>query len=324
MDFASAVIGVIGTLIAVWIAVVGKQLRRPRLAVEVGFFNLLFEGPRRAFPWLQRPPRITAIAVGLTCAETKSIVLPLALHIENKGSIPITDVDVVFEFPVETLITKKGVVGPIRGQFAELEAAWPEGRETTKFQGVAQSRIPLGTLRPGETSVTGELLQLRTGFLAPALRSPERSEMLKRRYAACKQLRSVVEVRISVWSSSLGPISISVALLWFIAESQDDLRTALHQMVRASADAAPIEPGVYFSPPWSRMQRDELCELAILQAGKVDDLLIAISADGMMNNVLGAALLRLPPWGLWGDSFDVTTKWNRRLRKTAKPGEGNA
>ena len=314
LDFLSLLTGVVGTLIAVWVAFAGKQLLRPRFSVEIGFFETLFEGPKRRWPWQHNLP-ISAVAVGVTALEAKYVVLPLVLHLKNRGSLPVSDLDVVLELPEEALIEKEGIVGPVAGQAAKFRGHWPEGRECTRYQGVGQSRIPLGLVRPGETMITAEFIQLRAGLLASAVGTNEKAQMLRQRYASCQQLRSAIEVRVSVWSSSMRPVSLSVMMLWFAVESQQDLEEALGQMARASADAGPIESGLYFSPPWSRIHRDELVEMAMVNAEKASDWASALSVDGLINNAQGAAVLRVPPWGLWGESFDVTARWNVRLRR---------
>jgi len=314
LDLVSLLTGVLGALITVWVAFVGKQLMRPRFSVEIGLsYDKHFDAPKR---WLRRP--IDAIAVGVTALDAQQIVLPLNVRLRNKGSLPVSDVDVVLEFPIEALVEKMGVVGPVAGKVAMLKGGWPEGRKISRLQGMAQCRIPIGILRPGETMITGEFIQLRAGLLAAitGAGATERAEVLRQRYSSCEQLRSALEVRVSVWSSSMKPVSLSIMLIWLAVKKVEELTDTLARMASLSAAAGPIKPGVYLMPPlkWGRrLHRDELVEIAMIDIEKGEDLRKVLSHDGMVENAQGAVVIRVPPWGLWGESFNIESEWGSKL-----------
>lgn len=321
LDWVSLLVGVLGTLVATWATFTSKQLLRPKFSVEIGISEAIFSDlPKRYWP-RSRNPLINGIAVGVTALEAQYVVLPLCLWIRNRGSLPVSDVDVVLEFPVEALIDETGIVGPVAGKMAKLGGRWPDGRQINRFQGMAQCRIPLGLLRPGENMMTGEFIQLKAGLLA-ALASENaaaKAEMLRQRYSSCEQLRAALEVRISIWSSSLKPISLSVMVVWMAVKNKEELEQALGKMARLSAASGPIEPGVYLLPlPWSRVSRDEFVEMAMVKAEAVEDLAKALSFDGMLDSALGVAVLRVPPWGLWGEAFDIEAKGNAKLLRRLK------
>lgn len=307
---------IVGTLIAIWGALATKQLWSPKLSVKVGLCDYA------AIPKAWQARNVDAIAVGVSALEARKIVLPLFIRLYNRGRIPVTDVHVVLDFPGEALIDKPVVVGPIAGESAVFDGLVPaEDREVSRFLGMAQCRIPIGLVRPGETYITGEMIQLQAGLLATveSTGATDKAETLRQRYSSCEQLRSSLEVQISVWSSSMRPILLSVTMIWLAVKNPDEIAKALAQMARLSAAESPLKPGLYFLPrPWKRPDRHELVEIHMITAKDFDALKRALTPEGVVANSKGLTALRVPPWGFWGESFDIRTKWKAKLLRPYK------
>lgn len=314
----SLLLSIFGTALAVYIALIGRQLLRPNLVVDVGLYpGKPYDAPRR---WRSRRP--DAIAVGVTGLEPQNIVLPLLVRLNNKSGVPINDVDVVLEFSGEAAIEEDGLVGPVAGMIVPVTNLNTK-EDLFRFRGFAQRRLRIGLVRPGERIICGEVFQLRADSLAVSLGEEDQdTEHLRERYSSCRQLKSALGVRIIVWSSSLKSVSFYVTLIWLAVKDEKDLQGALTQMTRLSSRRL-IGERFYFPYPFVRpeLHRDEVIEFALVNAEDAKTLSEALTPEGLIDHAAGFAVLRVPPWGLWGKDFDITTKWKgiRLSRDKNKP-----
>jgi len=313
VELISLAVGVIGTLIAVWVAMVGRQLVRPKLSVSPGVFEL-----PTGIPWAlrRRHKQSHGIVVAVSARELEHVVLTLPIRLQNRGSLPINDVELVIEVAAGAIIEDQGIIGPVGERMGVLTGRRaPAPRSVARLGGLAQSRQSIGLIRPGQTLIAGEIFQLRAGALEMSGFSIDAARMtaLKERYSTCAELKGALEVRISVWSSSTKPLSLSVAMIWLAAANAEEAFKILRRMAALSAAEGPIRPGLYFNPLRKRLAHDELLEVIAVSAKSVEDLVKTLSPDGMVQNPAEIISLRLPPWGLWGQAFDVTAKWPVKL-----------
>lgn len=301
-DLASLIVAIAALAVALAVAISGRQLIRPRFSLTIGTLDC----PKGLFR--RRAALKSTVMYGLP-RDIEQAPLFAWMKITNIRKLPVADVEVELQFPVGSLIEGAGVLAPIFGGSALVTAEPFPGREIHRTSTRAQVRIKLGTLRPKETKMVCEPLQLRTGQLLVDDDDDQANiaERLRSRYADIEALRSAITVRVVVWSSSVTSLSQVFNLVWCAAVSESELVATLGSMCQAAGKE--LKPGIYVGPPWRskrRLERYEFAELVLLDWDNTEESVAsALSPETTMNAANGLALMRLPPWGLWAKAFDL-------------------
>jgi hypothetical protein len=241
----------------------------------------------------------------------EQVPLPCIFKISNRGDLPILEVELQLQIPTATLVEKTAFMGPLNDKLAILNMRL-QSREVFRLNGHAQVRIKIGTLRPRETVLVVQPLQLRAGqFLVDGgLESAITTDRLRSRFAKVKKLRGALTVRAVVWSTSGPPVSQLFNIIWFAAGSAAELCAEVSGLAAAAADERALEPGHYLSlRPWQgvrRYLRHEFAELAVFSCNNNEELVGTLwSPASLIEAPEGQALVALPLWGFWGESFDL-------------------
>ena len=322
-EFITLVATVAGPLIALAVAVAGRQFFRPRLSLELGVFDF-DKKPRLRF----RSAPKTTLFFGLP-EELQQIALPCPLRITNHGHLPIADIEVELKFPIGALVENSAITAPIGQNFAVLKLRQVEGRSVLRFADHAQVRLKIGTLRPKESIVTAEPLQLRTGELLVAVgdwfsKTPT-PEHLRVRYANVAALRGAITLGAHVWSNTRPPLSHLFNVVWCAAGSRTQLVASLDAMCKATGKE--FAPGTYLNlRPWRssrRYLRYEFAGAVMASFNKAADIAAALwSPEAILNADMEMALITLPPWGFWGEAPDIRSALGLRLLKHSKKESG--
>jgi hypothetical protein len=307
IELAGLAVAILGLGLTLAVVIRNRQLVRPVLRFEFG----LMSDPE-SVPKSLRSASARTIFVGTDTTSRKQTIVCCPFRLENPTLLPVTDVVLRLTYPSKYVLDD--------AVFVNEHYAWRwlpgsrEGwrRELVRLPSLTQVSYELPVIRAQEAIVVPEFVSLRP--LDPKdFRDDERlyaaTSTTARRFGTVAGFLNAVSIQASVWSSSCAPIAMEVNLVWLHATSMDQLSQVFRECGTAIWDGQRPAPGRYWTPwprrKWNQVVRMELAELH-LQGLPVSRPLVGESMLEQHLPTVGAlARFELPPWGFYGQSYDL-------------------
>jgi hypothetical protein len=298
--------GVIGTGVAVGVAVRARQLSVPRLQLSLGHDDLSKELPRAI-----RRIRTTALVMG-SPRQTKPHVVAVPIFIHNRGGAPVTDLSLRLQYPSAFLLRDgAAVVDDAVGRAAVFGMREAPEREVVTLHNTALVTVNVGLVRPKDTMVVTEFLGLHP--LRPSdIDQDENDSLLNLRYAEIPGFQCLCPLRVFARASNTS-VSADVSVFWFRASSVESLTNFGDALAKRAWDGKRPAPGVYFDPlrpfqprRWKPTSRKERFSYQFIEnaKGALPESAQAI-VEGTLKAEVAVGVHEVPPWSLLGKSYDV-------------------
>jgi hypothetical protein len=292
MELASFIVSTIVALIGVTVTVRSRQLSRASLRLHFGTTGLEPDRPRK----LRRLPKRIAI-YGLPLLNRDHFVLPLAIGIENRSSLAISNARLQIEYPAECLLDETDVVDPTRGKFT-LGAALAPGRKANRFATLAQVTYDFDLIRAGEKIVVHEVVRIPRNHV-PGIDDSHYEAALHSHWEGADGFCSAFHVELSLFAANCAGAAMLAVLVAILADGEPELTRRAGDLMRRLWHGHPSARSIL---PWRRPS-SELAELTLLSR---DALVITTHAEvdpTILKNARTAVLSFVtPPWGVTGQA----------------------
>ena len=300
------VVGVVGTVIAVMAAVRGRQLSRPRLLVTIAPPE-----PDSTHPKAIRQAPFAGLVVGTAQrASSRQFVCPILLR--NQSAIPVNDLVVRLEYPSEYFINHVVFLD------SQKEAAhvyrFKDDRQGFQMSGMASVNLDLGLLRPGDSVMTADVLQLKPlskNFTAHEFYDEDLANRIGRRFRDITGLIGIVPINVYIRASNTPPQTFAFTILWLQGGSVSEVGEATIAVADASWEGRRPSSGYYLRPFILRalrkpvLWRKERLRFLFMDGTGHEPMNLDALLEETISAENGDALVDLPPWGIVGQSFDL-------------------
>jgi hypothetical protein len=301
------VVGVVGTVIAVAAAVRGRQLSRPRLVVTIAPPE-----PDPSRPKAIRRAPFAGLVVGTAQrADSRQFVCPIVLS--NQSAIPINDLVLMLEYPREYLI--EHVVFLDLQKEAARVYRFKEERQVFQMSGIAKVSLDLGLLRPGESVMTADVLDLKPlskSFTGHDSYDEDLAHRIGSRFREVTGLIGIVPINVYIRASNMPPQAFAFTILWLQGGSVSEVGEATIAVADASWEGRQPIPGCYLRPFILRalrkpvLRRRQRFRFIFMDGTGYESMNLDALLEETISAENGDAFVHLPPWGLIGQSFDLS------------------
>jgi hypothetical protein len=303
----SLIVGVVGTVIAVAAAVRGRQLSRPRLVVTIAPPK-----PDSSRPKAIRQAPFAGLVVGTPQrADSRQFVCPIVLS--NQSAIPVNDLVLRLEYPSE-YVMEHVVFFDLQKEVARVFRFKDDNRQVFQMSGMASVSLDLGLLRPGDSVMTADVLQLKPhskNLTGNKFYDEDFANRIGCRFRDVRGLIGIVPINVYIRASNIPPQAFAFTILWLQGGSISEVGEATIAVADASWEGRHPISGYYLRPFILRalrkpvLWRREKFRVLFMDGGHEP-----INLDGLLEETISAengdALVDLPPWGLIGQSFDLS------------------
>lgn len=301
------VVGVVGTVIAVAAAVRGRQLSRPRLVVTIAPPE-----PDSSRPKAIRQAPFAGLVVGTAQrANSRQFVCPIVLS--NQSAIPVNDLVLKLEYPSEYVM--KHVVFIDSQKKAANVFRFKDERQVFQMSGMASVSLDLGLLRSGDSVMTADVLNLKPlskSLTGHEVHDEDLAHRIRCRFRDVTGLIGVVPINVYIRASNIPPQAFAFTILWLQGGSVSEVGEATIAVADASWEGRRPIPGYYLRPFISRafgkpvLRRRERFRFLFIDGTGHEPMNLDALLEETISAANGDALVDLPPWGLIGQSFDLS------------------
>ena len=307
----SLIIGLIGTLFGVFIALRTKQINKPAIQFRPGTTQMR----KKEIPRKYRNRVVSTIAYGarLPSQECGYILFPLI--IENTSKLPVNNIRITLNYPSKYCVSKKEIEREIAPAVKLQEDSID--RKIQILSDIVSVTMEIQLLRPGEKLGFGDVIKL-LNEKHQQINMPEVPQLSERIYKI-GGVGSFFPIDIFIFSENCPPISYRVNLLWFNTNSLKEIQQLLPALLEEFWGGKYPKAGIYFSPlPWRRFFKNECAEIII------PDLVRVTNAKGKniwienpMESTGALVEMLMPSWNYYEENRKNIEKFYEPLSSAA-------
>lgn len=264
VSFCSLIVGVIGILFGVFVALRNRQVYKPILRFSPGITYA--QAPKYCRILLKKP--ISTIIFGASLSPQSHGYFALPFCLENTSRLPIHNIRLSLYYSPKHLLTEKMVQREI-GQKVRI---FPEDfhRQVTVYGDVGYVTYEFPIMRPGEKFVLAD--QLKVPFfkhVTKEISDGKKEASLFERMKKIEHLTAFFPVDIFLYSENCPPQSHRINVMCFNIDSLDDLLKMSAPVLDAFWGGKYPRAGIYLIPPWKKFIKSEFGEIIIPELHKV-------------------------------------------------------
>jgi len=307
LTIISILIAATGLTLAITIALKDKKLSRPALRLEVG---MLAEDNADNFGIGSKRTLIFG-----TKETAKGVVLFCPYKIRNPTHLPITNVTLQLSYSKRNLIEGAVITNETEQTATIIETIKAENRRLINLGGNSIISYDIPLIRPKETVTLADLVHLKLAQDTPIEDfADDHLTAIYEKFKRIKTFRGAIIIRATVWSNSLPPIASEIYVLAFAGATPPELENNFTEFAKALWDGKYPQPGIYLNPlrRWRKVYTNERVELIIQNDDRLP--MNERMAEEQMESPRNSGYYFMPPWGLYGQSFDLDSYLGVRIK----------
>lgn len=260
-----AVAGIVGATFAIFVGLRSKQISRPVLIFNIGLLYTEQEVRK-----IIKKATVSTLIYGANIPQNSEIAFICPYLMMNNSKLPIFNITLQLQYASKYAIKNEekiiGIIDRDIGYEVHVLSSPPEWykcREVQILESMAQVRYTIPVLRPGEKIIIPDVIRFTKPTHCDELDDGDYgvNKELAKKLRGISKLQDFCVIDVFIFSDSCPPVSKRIKVLWFDANSDEELVSLSNDVIKAFWGGKWPKSGLYLGPsPWKKIMVEEYGE----------------------------------------------------------------